>query len=293
MRHSPAQPPLGAQPFDTEASPTTIATEEGQGAKRDLSSLEYWNARAASFGSSCGTSPYASAFIAQLPLDEGDTVLDMGCAAGTLALPLARAGHTVYGCDFSPRMLERLKQGADAEDLPIKPTLMSWEDDWSSFGFEEDSVDVAVASRSLMLSSLAEALDKLDRTARKAAAVTVSGGLVPLMDPRLMEYLGRDVPTAHAHADVVTHLVARSRYPHLSYIPTKRPMRFTEWDFALLELEKLAGRKPLDKQERTRFEAYAKNHFRVEKQGGTEVYQLDYPLTCPWALITWSTKGDL
>ena len=63
-------------------------------------SQAYWNKRAATFTRNA-TEDYELWLMDLLGLNPGDEVLDMGCATGTLAVPLARAGHRVHGCDFA------------------------------------------------------------------------------------------------------------------------------------------------------------------------------------------------
>ena len=79
---------------------------DAQAQRRKPDNSEFWNNRAPSFLKVAGTSPYAVEFVKRAQLQPGETVFDMGCGSGTLALPLARQGHKVWGCDFSPVMLE-------------------------------------------------------------------------------------------------------------------------------------------------------------------------------------------
>lgn len=55
-------------------------------------SQAYWNKRAATFTRST-TSDYERWLLDLLALEAGEEVLNMGCATGTLAVPLARSGH--------------------------------------------------------------------------------------------------------------------------------------------------------------------------------------------------------
>lgn len=48
-----------------------------------------------------------------LALEPGESVLDMGCGAGSIAIPLAQAGHPVIAADFSPAMLGTLDAGIE------------------------------------------------------------------------------------------------------------------------------------------------------------------------------------
>ena len=89
-------------------------------------SRAYWNRRAATFTRNA-TEDYELWLMDLLGLNPGDEVLDMGCATGTLAVPLARAGHRVHGCDFAEAMLAILDERAAAENLPIISHLLAWE----------------------------------------------------------------------------------------------------------------------------------------------------------------------
>jgi SAM-dependent methyltransferase len=46
---------------------------------------------------------------------QGDPVLELGCGTGRVLLPLAQDGHTVYGIDNSPNMLEFLRARIPAD----------------------------------------------------------------------------------------------------------------------------------------------------------------------------------
>ena len=267
-----------------------------------MESLEYWNMRAETFGGmnarahvnmqgGCAKG-YMPRFVELLALEEGQSVFDMGCATGTLAIPLARAGHSVAARDFSPRMIERLKRATGEEGLPIDAAIMAWEDDWAACGIAENSADVAVASRSLPYKQdeLRKALRDLDRVARIKCAVTVSASTAPAYDERLCAHLGREVPAPKNHVHVIDALADMGRLPEMTYIPFERPMRFADKDMALLELRKLAGKEPLDAHEEELFQAYAAQHFLVQEgDEGQPIYQLDYRLDVAWAFIWWPT----
>ena len=166
--------------------PTTHG-EQSSTINRD--SQAYWNKRAATFTRDA-TSDYERWLLDLLALETDDEVLDMGCATGTLAVPLARAGHRVHGCDFAEAMLAILDERTTTESLPITCHLLAWEDDWEAAGLGTDSVDVAFASRSLMSGDVSACVHKLDAAARSRAAVVVPASLLPSRDPRLLPTSG-------------------------------------------------------------------------------------------------------
>ncbi len=141
-------------------------------------SQAYWNKRAATFTRDA-TVEYERWLLDLLALEAGEEILDMGCATGTLAVPLARAGHRVHGCDFAEAMLAILDERAAADKLPVTSHLLAWEDDWEEAGLGENSVDVAFASRSLMSGDVSACVRKLDAAARSRAAVVVSSATLP------------------------------------------------------------------------------------------------------------------
>ena len=273
--------------------PTTHG-EQASTINRD--SQAYWNKRAATFTRSA-TSDYERWLLDLLALEAGETILDMGCATGTLAVPLARAGHRVHGCDFAEAMLAILDERAAAENLPIISRLLAWEDDWEEAGLGQNSVDVAFASRSLMSGNVFSAVRKLDSAARSRAAVVVPDSLLPSRDPRLLTYLGRSARRARIVRDVTRALASLGRVPIFATTQTFRPMRFSSFDEARSDLRRLAGPEPFTVREQRLFDAYAAQHFMRETATGAsgesdDQWILDYKLPVTWVFIGWRTDGS-
>ena len=260
--------------------------------KRD--SREYWNKRAATF-TRFATGEYEQWLMQLLALNPGEVVLDMGCATGTLAVPLARAGHHVHACDFAEAMLEILDERAAAEQLPISSHLLAWEDDWEAAGLGANSVDVAFASRSLMSGDVPACVRKLDAAARSRAAVVVPDSLLPSRDPRLLTYLGRSAKHPRVVRDVTRALTSLGRIPVFATTRTFRPMRFSSFDEARADLRHLAGPEPFTAREQRLFDAYAAQHFVREAPADPSEtteghWVLDYPLPVTWVFIGWRTE---
>lgn len=272
--------------------PTTHG-EQASTINRD--SQAYWNKRAATFTRDT-TVEYERWLLDLLALKAGEEILDMGCATGTLAVPLARAGHRVHGCDFAEAMLAILDERTAAENLPITSHLLAWEDDWDELGLGENSVDVAFASRSLMSGNVFSAVHKLDAAARSRAAVVVPDSLLPSRDPRLLTYLGRSARPPRVVREVTRALTSLGRVPVFATTRTFRPMRFSSFDEARSDLRRLAGPEPFTAREQRLFDAYAEQHFVREdaatsSEKARERWLLDYPLPVTWVFIGWSTDG--
>jgi SAM-dependent methyltransferase len=61
----------------------------------------------------------AAEFITRLELEPGETVLDVACGTGNLALPAARTGAVVSGVDIAPNLIAQAESRATAEGLSI------------------------------------------------------------------------------------------------------------------------------------------------------------------------------
>lgn len=281
-------------PHDNSPHPASI--------NRD--SKDYWNKRAATF-TRYATEDYELWLMDLLSPAMGETILDMGCATGTLALPLARAGHHVHACDFAEAMLTILDQRAAAENLPVTSHLLAWDEDWSRAGLGENSVDCAFASRSLMSDHTLSRISKLDATARVKAAVVVPNSLPPSSDPRLLTYLGRKAKRPSTVPEVLRALRYLGRIPVTATTNTYRPMRFNSFDEARADLRRLARPEPFTAREHRLFDAYARDHFIEvpavqpksnlpgnDSNSPQTQWVLNYPLPVVWTFIGWRTDGS-
>lgn len=281
-------------PHDHSPHPASISRD----------SADYWNKRAATF-TRYATEDYELWLMDLLSPAMGETILDMGCATGTLALPLARAGHHVHACDFAEAMLAILDQRATAENLPITSHLLAWDEDWSLAGLGENSVDCAFASRSLMSDHTLSRISKLDATARVKAAVVVPNSLPPSSDPRLLTYLGRKAKRPSTVPEVMRSLRYLGRIPVTATTNTFRPMRFNSFDEARADLRRLARPEPFTPREQRLFDAYARDHFVEvpavqpmsdvpghDSDSAQTQWVLNYPLPVVWTFIGWRTDGS-
>jgi SAM-dependent methyltransferase len=197
-----------------------------------------WDERAESFVRHARTSPYADTFIDLLALQPKQSILDVGCGGGTLAIPLAHAGHEVFAVDFSQGMLAALRQSAQQQELAgIRSALLDfnapWED-WEAVGITENCVDIAVASRSTMVVDLEEAFTKLERAARTKVAITMATEFRPRRAKRINSEHVRNYPPDFTFA--INLLFQRGRYPELRFIDSYKPdeqgaPRLVRWAF--------------------------------------------------------------
>src|SRR5690606_16549927 len=173
-----------------------------------------WDRKAATMRTSVLDSPYCTDFVRRVRCAADDTVLDVGCGPGTTGLALAPQVRQVYGLDYSQGMLDALRQNAEELRLDnVQPVLASWDDDWSAVPV----CDIAVVSRASIVADMADALDKLNRHARRKVYLTqLVGGRFDSRE--VAELLGREDRSFPDHMYIMNLLYQRNIHPTLDYI---------------------------------------------------------------------------
>jgi len=149
----------------------------------------FWDKRASSFTDYARGTGYAASFLQFMKVNPDWTVLDMACAGGTLAVPLAGKVKSVTAVDFSKNMLSILENRCRDKGISnVKTVHGRWEDDWNDLGIGMH--DVAVASRSLPAEDVEGSIIKLNAVAKRQVYLSVAVGDGPF-DRRLIEAAGR------------------------------------------------------------------------------------------------------
>jgi SAM-dependent methyltransferase len=245
----------------------------------------FWDRRARDFRGGDEESPYVAGFIASMRIRPGESVLDVGCGSGALALPLARAGHDVTGVDFSAGMLEVLRRQAAAEGLRNVWTIHAgWEDDWHAAGV--GAADVAIASRALDVRDLRAALQKLDAFAGRRVCVTLPAD--GLFYPQLLarEAVGRAHPKRGDHGTAVNVLRQMGIEAEIGFLEHVSASLYESKEVALESLHRVVA--PADEREEGALERYVAKHL-VETVGddGRLMWKLEPEITVSWAFLAW------
>lgn len=246
-------------------------------------SRELWDAKAPSFAHKPTRSDYIGQLQSRLNLQEGETVFDMGCGSGTLAVPLAQAGHKVVAVDFSPKMLEELHSAAALYGVEERITAVerSWQQDLSDLPV----CDVAVSSRSFVVDDMVDGLLKLEAHARRKVFLTCGAGDLPYRDRRIHEAMGRTGTQLLAPVElscVLNWLLVNGRFPELGYICF--PGRWRRKSREELEQGIRESHTPANEQEERLLEAFLSEH-AVQSEDGS--WGMDYAREDRWAVISW------
>ena len=256
-----------------------------------------WDARARHFRPR-ETHPYAQDFLALADIRPQESVLDMGCGAGSLAIPLARAGHNVVAADFSSRMLETLQEGIryyGGLDGRIDTLQLAWDDDWQAAGIAPQSVDVAIASRSIATRDLKAALTKLTVTARRRCCITLIAGASPHLDEHIMRAIGASVTRGTDYIYAFNILVGMGLRPEVSYIDSPRRDTFDSLEDGVADFARMLEDGNEHRVDELR--SYLAQHMVDNPHAGEPGakgrsqgrYMLDYERITRWAFIAWST----
>ena len=262
--------------------------EELESTRPTANGAEHWNKRSTSYGS-MRYGDYERRFFELAQIEPGSTVLDFGCGVGLLAIPLAQQGCRVIACDFSQGMLDQLAmhaREAGVEDR-IESHLLAWDDDWTAMGLGPDSVDVAIASRSIATRHLESALRKLDAVARQRVCVTVAAGASPRRDVRAYEAVGRTPFWVPDYAYCLNILLAYGVFADLTYIVTHRRPAFENRTDALDQLAQMMGG-DLTAEEHARLEAYVDAQYVEDPtMPADRTFAARHDCPVRWAFISW------
>ena len=275
-------------------------------ARRAPDDASEWDKRAHEFTSKYAPSGYSLEFLRLAELQPGESVFDMGCGAGALAIPCVERGHKVLAADFSPAMLERCQADVPAAAAHLLETkLLAWDDNWDIAGLQVHSFDVAFASRSIATSDMKSAIRKLSRIARRKVCVTVVAGGSPRVSNAFLSDMGLTC-TGHPDAAFAFAIATQLGYePEVRFIHSTRADRYASLEEAqdayvrmlYFADERLEGENLANKQAEAR--AWVDAHLLPSAEVSFEQpalineverdlpFCIDIPRTFSWAFISW------
>ena len=271
-----AAPPSSADPDDIDFA----AVYRAQMQRRRLlpKPASAWDGRARDYGRHSGKSRYVEGFLERLDLGGAQSLLDVGCGPGTLALPLARRGISVVALDHSAAMLEQLRDKAGEQGLTNVQTIhRAWEDDWH----DVPVCDLAIASRSTTVADLDAALAKLQHHARLRAYVSypADGAFV---DAGIAAALGIELPRVPDLTLLVGMLRRRGLQPRIDYLQTPGRLAGCQgFDEFAQRLAWSTG--PFDDAARERLRRWYDADPARAAQGGAGMR---------WAFVWWAVDGS-
>lgn len=235
-----------------------------------------WDEKSKDMAASTINSPYVDDFISRMELTGDEVILDIGCGPGALSVPLAKRVKEVIAIDFSAQMLDELRAYAAREGVAnIQTYHKGWEDDWSTL----PPVDVIIASRSMEVSDMEQALLKMSSYAAKECYLTykVGGSFV---DMEILRYIGKQVKTKPDFCYIPILLYSHGYLPRINYITTGRGSirSATADEFVESLVWSLGG---IDDEQQIKAREYYE-HFIVGENR--------HPKPMQWAFIRWESR---
>jgi len=246
---------------------------------------EFWNKRAPSFAKHASSSGYVEQFMAILKPEPHWSVLDIGCAAGTLALPLASIVRSVTALDPSTTMLSLLENRCREQRVTnIRIVEGCWEDDWDELGIGVH--DVAIASRSLIVDDLRAAVSKLESCARKRVYLSTLVDSGPY-DHRIVEAVGRNFDHGADYILVYNLLRQMGIYANVSFTVSRDDKTFRDLEDALDSVRWMIYE--MTSTEEKRLRRYLGHHL-IRENGR---WKLPYRRVVRWAVLWWDKEGTI
>ncbi len=126
-----------------------------------------------------------------LDLHSGQTVLDVAAGNGNVSLAAARRWCDVVATDYVPALLERARERAKAERLPI----LFREADAEALPFRDESFDVVVSTFGVMFTPDQErAAAELARVCRRSGRIGLANWTPEGFIGQIFKTIGRHVP---------------------------------------------------------------------------------------------------
>lgn len=178
---------------------------------------EAWDKKASSMNERVHNSIYNEQFLELLDLEGINSLLDVGCGVGNLSLLLAQKLDEVYALDYSSGMLEVLNQNAKEKNLTnIKTINKSWYDSWENVS----KADLVIASRSMEVDDMKEALSKLNEKANKKVVISFKKG-GSFVSEEILDILQKEIIKKPDYIYVLNILYQMGIYATVNFIKSE------------------------------------------------------------------------
>lgn len=238
-----------------------------------MKSQDAWDKKAPSMNKRVHNSIYNDEFLSIINLKKCESLLDVGCGVGNLSLKLALKLKSVNSLDYSSGMLDILKQNANNQNLHNITTIKkSWYDSWE----EIPKCDIVIASRSMEVVDMKEALEKLDNQASKRVYLSYKVGGSFLSD-EILEVMQREVIKKPDYIYVVNILYSMGINASVNFVRSEgRNTVYTSEEDFIKSVSWSIG--DISKNEEQRLIKYYDEKIKDKEES------IDY---VKWAVISW------
>jgi len=238
-----------------------------------MKSQEAWDKKAPSMNKKVHNSIYNDELLSLINIGDCQSLLDVGCGVGNLSLKLASKLKEINSLDYSSGMLDILKQNAKNKNIDnIKTINSSWYDSWE----EVPKCDIVIASRSMEVLDMKEALTKLDNQALKRVYLSYKVGGSFLSDD-ILNAMQREVIKKPDYIYVVNILYSMGINASVNFVRSEgRSTVYTSEEDFIKSVSWSIGN--ISKIEEERLIKYYNEKVKDKKES------IDY---VKWAVISW------
>lgn len=170
--------------------------------KKGFKKEKDWDKIATEYGKWLENDDYPDVLLNEMKISSNDTVLDIGCAEGTITRKIAKKAKSITGIDKSKLMLEELNRKAADEGLSNVKTIQKDINDltYGSIG----DYDIVLASRCLNgIYNIKDTLITLNEIANKYVYITVFGSSTHKYKKEKAEIAGKPFKAGTDHMVLV------------------------------------------------------------------------------------------
>ena len=238
-----------------------------------MKSQDAWDKKASSMNKRVHESIYNDEFLALVDISNCESLLDVGCGVGNLSLKLADKLKEINCLDYSLGMLEILEKNAKEKSITNINTInKSWYDDWETV----PKTDIVIASRSMEVANMKEALVKLNNQAKKRVYLSYKVGGSFLAD-EILEVMQKEIIKKPDYIYLVNILYSLRIHAKVNFVRSEgRSTVYTSKDEFIKSVSWSIGQ--LSNEEIQRLEKYYDEVIKYKKES------IDY---VKWAVISW------
>lgn len=241
-------------------------------------SSQDWDKRANSMNVNVQKSIYTKNFIDKMDLTNTSSLLDVGCGPGTICLEIASKMQKVYALDYSLGMLNCVKNNCKEKNLNNVSTIhKSWEDNWD----DVPNADIVIASRSMEVKDVKDAILKLNSKANKKIYLTTKVGGT-FIDAEILNQLSRKVFPRPDYIYLLNILHSMGIYAKVDFILNEN----TKFGSTTAEefIEKISwSLGELSNEEKNTLKEYFNNTYKYK----------EIPDYLNWAFISWEKRQNV
>ena len=202
---------------------------------------EFWDERVDWFEELVQRSDRAGMIMSRIKIELNYRVLDIGAGPGTTTIPFAKNVKSVTVVEPSKGMLARLRENASKENLAnITYIPKKWEDVEIGKDVAEGGYDVVIASHSLVMKDIKDALVKINDAVKRSVYIfIVAGRRTEKEGSSLWSLFNREKPALRPDYIYLYNILYQlGIYANVEIIDANHNMQFLDLDAAVLHYKK-------------------------------------------------------